>query len=125
TSRFEERAHVASVFINRLSRGMRLQSDPTVIYGIFEGGDKPSDRPIYQSDLSTKTLYNTYLVDGLPPNAISNPGRAALQAVANPLHTDDLYFVSDGMGGHLFSKNLKDHNINVQKWRKMSLTDKS
>ncbi len=119
TGKNDERAHVASVFINRLERGMRLQSDPTVIYGIFGGDGKPSDRPIYQSDLQKETPFNTYKVKGLPPGPIANPGRAALEAVANPWETDDLYFVADGTGGHVFAATLEEHNANVRRWRKL------
>ena len=98
TGRSDERSRVASVFMNRLKTGMRLQSDPTIIYGLFGGKGKPADRPIYQSDLDKPTPYNTYLIDGLPPTPIANPGKAALEAVANPSQTDDLYFVADGTG---------------------------
>lgn len=119
TGKPDERSVVASVFLNRLDKRMRLQSDPTVIYGIFGGEGKPSDRPIYQSDLSKKTPYNTYVIDGLPPTPICNPGRAALEAVANPSKTNYLYFVADGSGGHVFSATLKEHNDNVAKWRKL------
>lgn len=112
-----ERPHVASVFINRLKKGMRLQSDPTIIYGLFGGRGKPADRPIYRSDIDKPTPYNTYLIDGLPPTPVANPGRAALEAVANPLETNDLYFVADGTGGHVFSATLKEHNENVRRWR--------
>ena len=112
-----ERPHVASVFVNRLNTGMRLQSDPTIIYGIFGGRGKPSDRPIYKSDIEKDTPYNTYIIKGLPPTPIANPGRDALEAVANPLDTKDLYFVADGTGGHVFAATLKDHNDNVRKWR--------
>ncbi len=115
----DERAHVASVFINRLKKGMRLQSDPTIIYGIFGGDGKPSDRPIYQSDLKKDTPYNTYIIKGLPPTPIANPGRAALEAVASPWKTKDLYFVADGSGGHVFAETLKEHNANVRQWRKI------
>ncbi|WP_416065860.1 endolytic transglycosylase MltG [Rhizobium sp. ZK1] len=115
----DERAHVASVFLNRLSKGMRLQSDPTIIYGLFGGGGKPSDRPIYQSDLKKETPYNTYVIKGLPPTPIANPGKDALEAVANPWKTQDLYFVADGTGGHVFAATLEDHNANVKRWRKL------
>lgn len=112
-----ERPHVASVFVNRLKQGMRIQSDPTIIYGLFGGAGKPSDRPIFKSDIEKPTPYNTYVINGLPPTPIANPGKAALEAVANPLDTEDLYFVADGTGGHVFSKTLQDHNSNVRKWR--------
>ena len=112
-----ERPHVASVFINRLRKKMRLQSDPTIIYGLFGGAGKPADRPIYQSDIDKQTPYNTYVIRGLPPGPIANPGRAALEAVANPIETDDLYFVADGTGGHVFARTLEEHNRNVAKYR--------
>lgn len=115
----DERARVASVFINRLKKGMRLQSDPTIIYGLFGGDGKPSDRPIYKSDLQKETPYNTYVIKGLPPTPIANPGRAALEAVANPWRTNDLYFVADGSGGHAFAATLEEHNANVRRWRKI------
>lgn len=115
----DERAHVASVFLNRIGKGMRLQSDPTIIYGLFGGEGKPSDRPIYQSDLKKETPYNTYLIKGLPPTPIANPGRDALEAVANPWKTQDLYFVADGTGGHVFAATLEEHNANVKRWRKL------
>lgn len=112
-----ERPHVASVFINRLRKKMRLQSDPTIIYGLFGGAGKPADRPIYQSDIEKQTPYNTYIIRGLPPGPIANPGRAALEAVANPADTNDLYFVADGTGGHVFATTLEEHNRNVAKYR--------
>ncbi|MBP1860748.1 endolytic transglycosylase MltG [Rhizobium herbae] len=115
----DERSRVASVFINRLEKGMRLQSDPTIIYGIFGGDGKPADRPILKSDLDKQTPYNTYLIKGLPPTPIANPGRAALEAVANPSRTSDLYFVADGTGGHVFAATLDEHNNNVKRWRKL------
>lgn len=117
TGKADERTLVASVFLNRLEKKMRLQSDPTIIYGIFGGAGKPSDRPIYQSDLKKVTPYNTYVIDGLPPGPICNPGRAALEAVANPSKTNNLYFVADGTGGHVFAATLEEHNANVKKWR--------
>ncbi len=119
TGKDDERAHVASVFINRLTKGMRLQSDPTIVYGLFGGDGKPSDRPIYQSDLKKETPYNTYVIKGLPPGPIANPGRAALEAVAHPWKTKDLYFVADGTGGHVFAATLEEHNANVRAWRRI------
>lgn len=107
------------MFINRLEKGMRLQSDPTIIYGIFGGDGKPADRAILRSDLDKQTPYNTYLIKGLPPTPIANPGRAALEAVANPSRTPELYFVADGTGGHVFAETLDEHNANVRRWRKL------
>ena len=116
TSRAEERAHIAGVFINRLRRGMRLQSDPTVAYGISAG--KPLQRKLSRADLGHQSPYNTYLIGGLPPGPIANPGRAAIAAVLNPLETTDLYFVADGKGGHAFAGTLKQHDRNVARWRR-------
>lgn len=113
----EERPLVAAVFLNRLEKGMRLQSDPTVVYGLTDGSG-PLGRPLTRADLEKSTPYNTYLIDGLPPTPIANPGTAAIDAVLNPAQTDALYFVADGSGGHAFSKTLDEHNRNVRKWRR-------
>ena len=114
----DERGRVAGVFINRLRRGMRLQSDPTVAYGLSEG-DGPLGRALNRADLKADNPYNTYLINGLPPGPICNPGLAAIQAVLKPVATDDLYFVADGNGGHAFAKTLEEHNRNVVRWRKI------
>ncbi|MEP3115741.1 endolytic transglycosylase MltG [Nisaea sp.] len=111
-----ERGLVAGVFVNRLKRGMRLQSDPTVAYGIAPGG---LDRPLTRRDLKEPSPYNTYVIKGLPPTPIANPGIDAIRAVMNPVETDFLYFVADGSGGHAFARTLKEHNRNVRKWRRI------
>ncbi len=118
TGRAEERPRVAAVFVNRLRKGMRLQSDPTIVYGLV-GGQGPLGRSITRSDIDSKTTYNTYQIDGLPPGPICNPGRASLAAALNPPSTQDLFFVADGTGGHVFTSTLKDHNAAVQNWRKV------
>ncbi len=115
----DERSRVAAVFVNRLNLGMRLQSDPTIIYGIYGGAGAPPGHIILQSELNRETAYNTYQINGLPPGPIANPGIAALEAVANPSQTADLYFVADGTGGHVFAETLEEHNRNVARWRQI------
>jgi len=112
-----ERAKVAGVFVNRLRKGMRLQTDPTVAYGLTLGKETLG-RPLTRKDLKNPTPYNTYTINGLPPGPICNPGRASIQAVLDPMKTDALYFVADGSGGHAFAETLREHNRNVAKWRK-------
>jgi UPF0755 protein len=116
TGRPEERTRVAAVFVNRLKGRMRLQSDPTIIYGLT-GGKGSLGRPILRSEIDQPTPYNTYVVDGLPPGPIANPGRASLEAAANPARTKELYFVADGSGGHVFSDNYAEHQKNVARLR--------
>jgi UPF0755 protein len=116
TGKPEERPRVAAVFINRLKQRMKLQSDPTIIYGLV-GGKGTLGRPIMKSEIEQPTPYNTYVIDGLPPGPISNPGRASLEAATNPSRTKDLYFVSDGAGGHLFAETLDQHMRNVARLR--------
>jgi UPF0755 protein len=118
TGQKAERARVAGVFINRLNIGMRLQSDPTVVYGLNDG-EGPLGRALTRTDLKADNPYNTYTNHGLPPGPICNPGLAAIKAVLHPLITDELYFVADGNGGHVFAKTLKEHNNNAAKWRKI------
>ncbi|SEW04155.1 UPF0755 protein [Cognatiyoonia koreensis] len=114
----EERRQVASVFINRLNQGMKLQTDPTVIYGITRG-EGILGRGLRQSELRTETPWNTYVIPALPPTPIANPGRASIQAAVNPDDTDFIFFVADGTGGHAFADNLDDHNRNVAAWRQI------
>ena len=118
TGKPSERAHIAGVFINRLRKKMRLQSDPTVVYGITKG-QGPLGRSLRRSELRQKTAYNTYTNYGLPPTPIANAGRKSIEAVLHPMKTNDFYFVADGTGGHVFSRTLKQHNRNVSKWRKI------
>ena len=113
-----ERPRVAAVFVNRMKRPMRLQSDPTIIYGLV-GGKGTLGRPIRRSELNRHTPYNTYLIDGLPPTPICNPGRASIAAVLNPPKTDEYFFVADGTGGHAFSRTLAEHEARVREWRKI------
>ncbi len=119
TGRHEERARVAQVFINRLKRGMRLQSDPTVVYAA-SGGIGTLDRPISRADLDAQHPYNTYRIPALPPSPIASPGPASLAAVAHPTTGDDLFFVADGTGGHAFARTLDEHNRNVARWRALA-----
>jgi UPF0755 protein len=115
----DERGRVAAVFINRLRKGMRLQSDPTTQYGLEMEKGSELGRPLLLEDLKSNTPYNTYIIDGLPPTPIANPGRAAIAAVLNPPATKDLYFVATGNGGHSFSETLAAHNKNVGQYRKV------
>jgi peptidoglycan lytic transglycosylase G len=118
TGKPEERPLVASVFINRLEKHMRLESDPTIVYGLAQGKGTLG-RSITKADLNQPTPYNTYLIQGLPPGPICNPGKAALEAVAQPARSKDLYFVADGTGGHAFSETLDQHQKNVARWRQI------
>lgn len=113
----EERERVAGVFINRLKRGMRLESDPTIIYGLTQG--EPLGRGLRQSEIRSQTPYNTYVIRGLPPTPIANPGRDSIAAVLNPMETEDLFFVADGTGGHAFAETLSEHQRNVAVWRRI------
>jgi UPF0755 protein len=118
TGKPEERTRVAAVFVNRLKQKMRLQSDPTIIYGLV-GGKGTLGRPIMKSEIDQPTPYNTYQIDGLPPGPIANPGRASLEAAANPARTRELYFVADGTGGHAFAETYEQHQKNVARLRAM------
>jgi UPF0755 protein len=113
-----ERAKVAAVFINRLRRRMKLESDPTTIYGLT-AGKTPLSRELTRADLQSTSPYNTYVVTGLPPGPICNPGRASIVAATNPARDRALYFVADGQGGHAFAMTLAEHNRNVARWREI------
>lgn len=118
TGKPDERSRVAAVFVNRLKQRIKLQSDPTIIYGLV-GGKGTLGRPIKRSEITQPSPYNTYVIEGLPPGPISNPGRASLEAAANPARTRDLYFVADGTGGHAFTETYDAHQKNVAKLRAM------
>jgi UPF0755 protein len=122
TGKPEERTRVAAVFVNRLKQKMRLQSDPTIIYGLV-GGKGTLGRPIMKSEIEQPTPYNTYQIEGLPPGPIANPGRASLEAAANPARTRELYFVADGTGGHAFAETYEQHQRNVARLRAMETGD--
>ena len=112
-----ERPRIAAVFINRLQSGMKLESDPTIIYGLTKG--VPLGHPLRQSELATPNPYSTYQIAGLPPTPISNPGRDAIAAVLNPPASQELYFVANGTGGHVFAKTVAEHQKNVAQWRRI------
>jgi UPF0755 protein len=116
TGKSVERGRVAAVFVNRLKQKMKLQSDPTIIYGLV-GGKGTLGRPIMKNEIKQPTPYNTYVIIGLPPGPIANPGRAALEAAANPSRTREIYFVADGTGGHAFADNYETHQRNVARLR--------
>jgi UPF0755 protein len=124
TGRPDERSRVAAVFVNRLRQRIKLQSDPTIIYGLV-GGKGTLGRPIMRSEIEQPTPYNTYSIEGLPPGPIANPGRASLEAAANPARTKELYFVADGTGAHAFAENLQQHQQNVAKLRQFEQTVRS
>lgn len=113
----QERPRIAAVFVNRMRRGMRLESDPTIIYGLTQG--EPLGRGLRVSEIRGETPYNTYVIRGLPPTPIANPGAAAIEAVLNPVETDDLFFVADGTGGHAFATTNREHERNVAAWRRI------
>src|SRR5262249_55190784 len=124
TSKPEERTRVAAVFVNRLKQRKRLESDPTIIYGLV-GGKGSLGHGITRSERDTPTPYNTYMIDGLPPGPISNPGRASLEAAANPARTKEMFFVADGTGGHVFAETFDQHQRNVQRLRALERADHS
>jgi UPF0755 protein len=116
TGKADERSRVAAVFVNRLRQKIKLQSDPTIIYGLV-GGKGTLGRPIKRSEITQPSPYNTYVIEGLPPGPIANPGRASLEAAANPARTRDLFFVADGSGGHAFTETYDQHQKNVARLR--------
>ncbi len=117
TGKADERPRVAGVFVNRLNKNWRLESDPTILYGLYGGDAWTRARTIRVSEKEAPNRYNTYQIRGLPPGPIANPGRKAMEAVANPSRTNDMFFVADGTGGHLFAETLQQHNRNVTRWR--------
>lgn len=121
TAKPDERPHVAAVYLNRLRKGMRLDADPTVIYAASAGAGV-LDRPLSKADLRKADPYNTYRVAGLPPGPICSPGRESIEAVLHPADSDDLYFVADGTGGHVFSRDYADHGAAVARWRQRNET---
>jgi len=123
TGKPDERSRVAAVFVNRLKQNMRLQSDPTIIYGLV-GGKGTLGRPINKSEITQPTPYNTYVINGLPPGPITNPGRASLEAAANPARTRELYFVADGAGGHVFAETYEQQERNVARLRSIETDQK-
>jgi UPF0755 protein len=123
TGKPDERTRVAAVFVNRLKQNMKLQSDPTIIYGLV-GGKGTLGRPIMKSEIEQPTPYNTYAITGLPPGPITNPGRASLEAAANPARTRELYFVADGTGGHAFAETYEQHQKNVARLHAMESDQK-
>src|SRR5439155_11498994 len=124
TSKPEERTRVASVFTNRLKQKKRLESDPTIIYGLI-GGKGALGHPITKSEKEQPTPYNTYIIDGLPPGPIANPGKGSIEAAANPARTKEMFFVADGTGGHVFAESYDQHVKNVARLRTLEQEDKA
>src|SRR5205085_3343668 len=124
TSRPEERTRVAAVFVNRLKQRKRLESDPTIIYGLV-GGKGGLGHPISKPEKETPTPYNTYMIDGLPPGPIANPGRASIEAAANPARTKEIFFVADGTGGHIVAETYEQHQRNVTRLRGIEAAERN